>query len=244
MEQQGNFPYDLIDRYVLGELVGEELQQFEASLKDEGVAKTVAFRRDMLLALKAKGRDVLKQELVELEAQQHAPTRATIFQLWHYAAAVAAAVVILLAVFLFPSQQELPEAFFAANFRPYPNVLVPIERDATAPDMTSRAFAYYEQGAYEQAIPLLEQLVQESANPDYAFYLAISKLEVGIHADVVPSLTTIASVDTHRFAAHAEWYLALTYFRLRQQAAGDSLIKAIAEEPDHPFQKQAKELMK
>jgi hypothetical protein len=248
MEPQNPTPLDRIDQYLLGQLPETARRQLESELAaDEALQATLHFRKDLMAALKAEGRDALRRELQTLETGAQPPAGIVRplrpLRIW-YAVAAAAVVAVLVAVILyFPGQQQ-PEDLFASNFQPYPNVLVPLNRAEATADLPSQAFSLYEQGAYAQALPFLQQLATDAASTDYDFYAAMCQLQLGEIPAAIARLEPLSQSREARFRLHAQWYLALAYLSTGKTEATAALLSQMAATDDHPFAKQAQTLLR
>lgn len=250
-EQANHFLQDRIDRYLAGQLSAEEQQQFETALAaDNDLQADLHYRQDLKVVLKAVGREALRRELQELEtgnAQTAAGRTRSLrqFQPWYLAVAAAVAILVAAVLLLYPDRQN-PQELFAQNFQPYPNVLVPIDRSegpsTQKPD--AQAFAYYEQGEYAQALPLLEQLATDSTSAKYDFYVANCQLQLNQLTRAIPLLQSLAQSDTDHFAPHAQWYLALAYLKSADIPATQALLQTVSAQAGHPFQQQAEKLLR
>jgi tetratricopeptide (TPR) repeat protein len=249
MDRQGDFLLDRIDRYLMGQLTEAEKRQFETEFaSDEALRDSVRYRQDLMAALKTEGRDALRKELKTLEQASRRPStfglRLHPLRIWYFSAA-AAAVAVLIALALFNSGRQQSKDLFATHFQPYPNVLVPMERDENTPgDLPARAFGYYEQGAYDRAIPILQQLAEGDPQSDYGYYLAMCYLELGEADRAISLLEPLSRSTRTRFARHAQWYLALAFLKSGKQQEAIGLLREITANPGHPFLQQAEELLR
>jgi hypothetical protein len=136
-----------------------------------------------------------------------------------------------------------PGALYAANFEPYRNIAVDLTRSDDLPTLEQAAFTAYEQADYEEANRLLLQSSLPGQVKD--FYLAQSQLALGNYAAAISYLEPLTNTQSD-FALREQstWYLALAQVADGQIELGKPLLKRISVREDHPYQAQAKELLK
>ncbi len=221
--------YLRIEAYLQGELDATERAAVEAlAEQDADFARALAERRALANHLRAEAsEEALNLTLDELGAK-YFPAEAKIArfqrpqQKW-LALAVAAVVVLVLTLggrALWPTG----EASYADFARHEPLALV--ERGA-ADQLPSRIEAAYNAGEYEQAIPLLENYLEEHPADERArLALGISLLERNRDREAVDIFTTIAAGKSS-LAAYGNWYLALAAVKRGESAAAESFLQRI-----------------
>lgn len=235
---------DLLDKYIRDELSDEEKAQLEGL---ENSQEDLDFLKDMQTVLQVKERENLKAQFQSFEADgatKVVPLSPKVKQvsskkppIWGIAIAASFAVLITAALWLFTSNQT---DYFAANFKPYPNIVAPTERGATAKDALTEAMQTYERGQYATALSLLEQLPNQSDTTQ--FFSAISALVINQDEKAVNLLNQVSNAEG-RFQQEANWYLALTYLKLEDEAKAKAILTAIRTANDHPYQRDAVELL-
>lgn len=212
---------------------------------DSDFAKAVDFQEQFIEALHFQEREKLKSFLKTLEAEQPKHTVKLFTPTLTKWLAVAAAIIAFVAIWqvtFIPQNQKL----YAAHFRPFPNVVAPIIRNATStPDLEiQNAFSAYEQGDYANASVLFNQLAMQSGETYAHFYEAISKMGMGQTKDAL-NLLLDKSWPSQPFDMKnaADWYIALCLIAEGNQAEALIKLGQIAKNPASPFTNQAKNLI-
>jgi tetratricopeptide (TPR) repeat protein len=238
----------LIDKHLLGTISPAEAENFTQRLNDPAFAAELAFRKDLLEAIKAEGREQLRTELQALETEEKTDLVKAAKQrpLYWWIGLAAAAVIAL--VFLFRLVLTEPvnsQALFAQHFEPYPNVERVITRNQqNAESLDMQAYANYELGRYQEAVLLFDQLIAaEPENLSHRFYRALANLTLDQAASAIPELKKVAQSDTSRYASAANWFLALAYLQKERLEEARSLLDQISKQSQHPYHEEALALL-
>ncbi len=135
-------------------------------------------------------------------------------RMWWIAGAAAAAVLLFLtAQFFFlssPSTQDL----FAQHYQSYPLPFNQRSNEAADKKLID-AGSYYRKGDFQQAIPLLQELVTADSE-DSRLYLAlgISHLEAQEAPQAIEALAPLIARSDTLYLAQAHWYTALAHLQL------------------------------
>ena len=236
----------LIERHFDGQLNEEEAASFSQKLADSEFTAAVQAHQLSVDAIRLAGRDRLLRVLDTAEAQFSQTTtppqykRLFSIRIW----AIAATVLLLISVGLwfFMSRETKTEQLFAENFKPYVSSIGQIERSTPAKDLLSRAFQHYDNQEYSQAILLFEQ-VNDKNKDIAAFYKANTLLVEGKVASALPIFEALTNQDTFVFKQQTEWYLALSFLKENRVVECQALLQKIAQTPQHPFHKEAINLL-
>lgn len=136
----------------------------------------------------------------------------------------AAAAVLALAVVTITINNDLgpstPEQIFAAHFEPYENQ--ELTRGSTdEKQIRSSAYTAYDLKNFEEAIEIFGALTPGyKEEMDDAFYIGISRMELGRWESAVDILEKVVDSDSE-YKIEASWYLGLSYLRMgdRDQAS-------------------------
>lgn len=231
----------LIDKFLLGKAFSEaEQKDWDSWQQDKAFADLLAHNHDLMVALKQKGREDLKQELAGL-SELHQKAEGTIRSMRLMWVAVAAAAAICLIWLILPVQQSAsPTELYASYYERFPNVANPLTRDSGAQtSLKDRAYAKYEQGGYEQAIALFDSLLIQEPSLTHQFYQGICAMEQNDWQLARTALEPVRTSDTSRFAKAAQWYMALVALQANQLEQSKNLLSAIQADSTHPFTKEA-----
>jgi len=231
---------ELINAYLEGMLSPEDQEIFENLIAQNPDYKAeLEAQRKIKAAITLSERGNLRDFLSKLDAVHVKPK--TKVKSWFFSA-VAACMVVLAGYFLWTALSlSAGEKLYARHYETYPNLVAPSTRGESSADLKTDAFLAYDNGDFEQAAALFEQLKNEP-NSDYAsLYLGICQLELGRPDKAIPVLNLVS--PTSELKEIASWYEALGYFKLNMLDKGKSAIKVTAASAN-PFQTQAQEILK
>ncbi len=217
----------LLEKYIQGELTEKEREEFDALLKEDADFKgEFEFRTNLRRVAEAEDDAVFKAILsdFESEARMAKPTTNRFPVKWLVAASIAliAGLTYFLTLDTTTSTQEL----FAENFEPYSNVVHPIVRGEEGQNKKTSAFAAYQTGDYETALPLFDELYANTKEPYYLFYKANALIELNRAKEAVPLLQEhIRTNDT--LVKNSSWYLAMAYLQLDDKVKVKKMLQEV-----------------
>jgi len=200
------------------EIIGHRpLTDAEATLLDEwratdrNFAGAVDFQLQLSAALHEQERTDLKNLLQQVEAETVKPQAKRVRLQSFRWLAVAASVIMALGLWWVVGNRE-EDNLYAAHFRPYPNVIAPVTRNAGpgTETLVQRAFLAYENGAYAEADALFNKLFLQSGEYYARFYQALCKMGGG-HTEEALQIWQSNEWPFTPFDMKdaAEWYAAL-----------------------------------
>ena len=206
-------PLKLIEQYLDNELPAAERERFEQRLKeDTAFAQAFQVEKDVRDGIEALGNQNLKSELKTIYQEEVLDREATIRPMkrrrwWLMAAAAIAA--LLLSWWLWPERLASAEELYASYFQPEYSYT---ER-GNQEQLISRAEAKLRQGAYAEALPLLEQLLSvEPGRAEFQLAKGIALVETGQYEKGLAALQKSGTLSpTHQ--NEALWYEALAWLK-------------------------------
>ncbi|MCK8522615.1 hypothetical protein M0D21_13605 [Aquimarina sp. D1M17] len=234
----------LIIKYFEGSLTQEELKLFEQYRKeDTSFEQEVLFQEDAQKVLKAEEKANIKSlfNQYEEEITNNSSSKAkNKSKFWLVAASLA--ILIGSAVwFSLQTSAVSSEELYANYFQPYKNVVHPLTRSVQEKDQKTIAFEAYENGDYDTAAHLFNQLFSSSKEPYYLFYAANSLMQLNKMDDAIPLLEKhLTTQDT--LNEKSVWYLALAYLRKNNIKEAKTYLNLIITEKKYNH-KKAKELL-
>ncbi len=217
----------LLEKYIQGELTEKELLEFDALLNSDADFKgEVEFHTDLKRVAEAEDDDDFREILsdFEAEARTEKPIERRFPTKWLVAASIAllAGLTYFFTMDLSVSTQDL----YAQNFEPYRNVVHPVVRGEDAQDKKTKAFAAYQIGKYEEALPLFTELYTTEKTPYYLFYRANALIQLNRAAEAVPLLQEhLKTNDT--LIKNSPWYLAMAYLQLDDKENAKKMLQEV-----------------
>lgn len=258
-----------IEKFIQGELKGEELIEFEALIeKDEALQKKVNFYKYAVSVLSEKQEttqadedklakinpilsqlrdkyfiDKTKTIETEISKKETKSKPALIKRLLPFAALTAAAAVLLIFFFLPQMKNQANPEIAALNFKPYPLNTNPMGGENTV-KLFEDAQRNYNSGRFEQANKQLTDFLNEIPDAPEV-WLAKGCTAFALN-DVNTALASFAKVieidDSGISHPYANWYLALCYLKKDDPTKGINHLEKIKEGEDN--YKDAKRLLR
>ena len=222
---------ELMDQYVLGQLQGKALADFEAQLKkDPELNKKVRLHQEAQNLLETIEEVRLKKKLKNF-GQQTTPStqlseKPSLFATWRWWAGAAAAVALLGVAFWWFSStpSHTPQDLFAQYYSF--QTLSATTRNATAQktDTLALALQRYNNKAFDSAIPILQQF---SSHSKARLALGIAYLERQEPQQTLSTLEPLIIQNDPLFLEQALWYSSLAYLQLNQTEEALHLLNKI-----------------
>ena len=201
--------HDLIEKFLLDQLSSEEKDIFESRLQDPDFSNELEIQADLMAALKSKGRDQIKSDLVEIEnriAKPGAEISQPKIRLGRIFAIAASISIIFFAWYFYQGKTPQEEQLFAKYFEPYPNLVNPIDKSIGQPPSQGDPFRLYELEKYVEAIQQFG--LDTSKSEAVYFYKGLSELALGNASEALSDLELIRDKGGTYYTT-AQWYKAL-----------------------------------
>ena len=252
---------ELLDRYFAGELDQTERWGLEARLPGDPVfRRALTLRESWNDVLRVAGRQDLMQTLVAEESTYAstsplAPASApdvklsprnnttTLLGKYRIPNLQTILAVALLGVFVYLAWTTFgaaaPQARAVEYFEPYPNLFATRPPSNDYERDLQRILYYYDRGDYRTAYD--ELLPVAPAYPAAELYLGVSALAMEQPGRALDWFAQIPDNDAYHDPA--EWYEALAFLALSRRPAALARLSRIAENPRHPYQRRALDLI-
>ena len=228
---------NIIDKYLRSRLTEEENRYIEERKGDSQFAKELLLKSDMSAVYGSLEMDEHKEKLQVLEAglktQKNPPVKSNNYLRWAIASLVVIATIIL---YFLLTKKDKPSVLYASYYKPYPNVVSPLDRSV---DGNKDIYQLYESGDYSNA---LSQIDPDSSDENQQFYYALSLLGSGQANAAITALIAIGN-SASRYKLASEWYLAMTYLKLKDEKSCITILNKIVNNMDHPFRSEAESLL-
>jgi cytochrome c-type biogenesis protein CcmH/NrfG len=213
------FDYDMINRYLNGEMNGEELKAFELQMQqDADLQKEVELLKDVNSTLKIKlhpgeNETALRNALQEMNAEFFASKaeQAKVIPLNRRKWMTAIAAVFVLALLLTLWQPWKKEDLY----KQYADIQMPAiaQRGATTDSLLKQAVENFNNKKFAEAIPVFETVLKDTAENSFVqYYYAIALLQNGNIEKARAQLTVLYNGESI-FKNDAAFYLALSYLK-------------------------------
>lgn len=220
------FDYDMITRYLDGEMNAEELKAFEAAMQQDAELKNeVALLKDITTTLKIKlhpgeSEMALRNSLQEMNAKYflHKTEGAKIIPLnsrrkWMTAVAAIFIIGLLLTVWQPWKKEDL--------YKQYADIQMPAiaERGVAADSLLKLAVENFNNNKFAEAIPAFETVLKDSSQNSFVqYYYAIALLQNNQTEKSRIQLTELYNGNS-LFKYDAAFYLALSYLKEKNKPA-------------------------
>ncbi len=237
--------YLLIDKKIDGTLTPDEVLRFERKLaQDADFAKAYELQQTAIASLQLQQHRKRKTEVRALyESIKEKQAQRRKLQ-WYSLAAALAVVVISSLAYITIGRSSSPEALFAQYYTPYPVISTrnATDRSPTEPSDSVQAILRYAQEDYSAAIPLLEDLSEQSENIQWKLLLGNAYLKNNQHNEAITSFQQVASLADPVAQQYGRWYLALALLKVNQPKDAQTQLETITQQPGL-YQTQAQTLL-
>ena len=248
---------ETIDKYLSGELRGQELKAFEEMLKtNQQLREELKLERDLDQIILDEDTIGFRKEVIgvreEMKQQENRPKRfQKPFQLitgkWYL---MAASVLILVGIFAYlyflQNRQISNEKLFARYYSKYPSEIAERSGDDVSNEPFVMGMNEYGKNNFEGAIRYLNLTINaDSSNNIARLYIGISYMETNKYDIAILNFKRIISKPGNMFAGQAKWYLALTYLKTNNadyRKETKSLLRSIVQNKGYRA-KEAQELL-
>ncbi len=232
-----------IETYLLGQMEEAETQSFESEIADnEQLAMEVEQVKSLFTGIEASAIRERVGELIAAEETQKQGKSIRFRSVFAIGFAVAAAVAVLLAVFLWPkTEAQQLDALYAEFKTPDPGL--PGKMGSSNNYALDDAMVDYKQGNWEVAISKFETLANdESASDTVLYYLAMCFAESGRDAEAIDYLKRAENLGGE-YQQKAEWQHALMDLKRNEPVQVRYSLQRIASNPEHPYYHESVHLL-
>lgn len=233
--------YELIGKYLLGELNETERHIFEERRQEKTFQQAISVERDVFRAIEIEGDRTLKSMLQE-EERRFAVTppmeNGKIRNLrGRWLGLIAAAAVLLAAVYVGVQwlDNPSPEELFAQHFQPLESTAGIRGKDA---GLEGYAFSNYQDGNYAEAIQQFDILLTQEYRPGLEFYKANALLASDRAAEALPIFQKLEQQPDIDFATDNTWCLALTLLKLGRLEEAKEKLQTVVTKSGKMYKKE------
>ncbi len=231
---------ETIERYLDGEMDGEELRAFRERLgNDPELARLVMLHKevnesildDEIHSFRNKLKILLSVIRSSDNVKRLKTARNTIFpsmQRKIIAAVFMIALLIAAYIIIFPLNDISYDKIYADYYTPYePDIVVRSENREQ--NELSLAVSLYQEGKYKSSGEIFNKLLgKKEEYPPVRFYAGLNAMELDKYNEAIKHFTVIIDQSMQPFVVHAEWYAGLCYLKTEQSEKAAVLFEKIA----------------
>jgi tetratricopeptide (TPR) repeat protein len=239
---------EFIERYLDGEMTGQELIWFEKELdSDEWLQKEVRLRQKVNQAILDEDSMRFGDELENAYAAfmdnsgSHSHRKRKIII---GGSVLATAIVAFILILGLTSREYTNEQLFERYYKPYEsNMTFRSADNELNPDLVL-AMQLYENENYNEALKLFERILQnDPKRVGLNFYSGISQMEIKEYDQAGRSFNKVIDDRYNMYMEQAEWYLSLCYIITNQDDKAVRLLEKISSDNGF-FHKEAVKLLR
>lgn len=228
----------LLEKYFENSLSAEEKIEFDRLLAaDEDFAKAFAFERDVKKAFTLNERAKLKQKLKSFDEVKTVKISTS---KWYYA--VACLIVIAGFSVWLSLKQASNEELFQTYYQTYPNVVAPTVRGTQLEDIKTKAFEAYDNGEYQLAAKLFDEIYTKDQSDFALLYQSLSLMEMKEYDAAKQNFKKFDYTKSNQFSNYFKWYLALAELQTNDKENAINRLKELISVVN-PMQEMAKKLL-
>lgn len=247
MKSQINYS-EFIERYLDGEMTGQELIWFEKELdSNEWLQKELNLRKKVNQAILDESTMKYKYELEEAYAAYMDDGEGSSGRKRKFIVAGSVLVSVLAGVILIlnlTGKQYSNEQLFDRYYRSYePNTTYRSADNELNSDLVM-AMQFYENREYHEALKVFERiLVSDPSRIGLNFYSGVSQMEIKDYERAGKSFGKVIDDRYNMYMEQAEWYLSLCYIITEQDVKASHLLEKIINDNGY-YQKEARGILR
>lgn len=151
---------------------------------------------------------------------------------WAYLAGIAASLLVLVAVFVFPQQDQLEELY--TTYEDWDELTSYIEQGGGHQEFV-RGEMYYREGEYSKAIVIFEDYLRQSDVPLYSaglIYLGASYFGNGNDSEAIRIFNELVASDAYD-SSKGLWYKLLIFLKQKDRVNINATLQEIVKDPNH-----------
>jgi len=232
--------YQLIEKKIDGALTPEEAIIFEHRLSIDPVfAEEYNLQKQMVASLRQHHKQALKEEFTTMyRAVKHKKRRKqTVRELTYWTAAAFLIASLAVGYFMFFAQPN-SQVLYTTYYEIYP--ADPVMRGEYEA-VYGKVMTLYQQGDFQTAIPLFEQILEEGANGKVKLLLGNCYLKMGAEKQAITTFKQVTLSGDSIIQQHGYWYLALSNLKYNNRDEALNILKVLSNQSG-PYQQKAKAL--
>jgi tetratricopeptide (TPR) repeat protein len=227
-----------IERYLQGDLKGQEIKEFEDSLdQDMDLFREYQLRKDIEDALKEDDVMELRTQMQEVMSQK---TPNPAYWLKRKAVIAVAAGTLMLGLgsmgYYYHQQTAVPttDQIFQKYYQPYEaTITVRSGAENEVNGMITSALEKYKQQDYASALHLFQQILEKKEDVAASLYSGISYMEIKKYQKANKSFDNVIEDKDNLFLHQAKWYMSMCHIKLNNKEKALAILEELSEESDY-----------
>lgn len=246
-EMKTNEMQEQLEKYLKGDMIGDELKQFEAILiSNTDLLRELALEQELDLVLADSDVLDLKMKLNAIrQAKRKVISLPPVFDgmksnMRYVAAAASMGLLITAGVLTLSPRAYTAEKLFKMYYQPDKALVVNRSGNVNIVE----ALLKFQEKDFVSASNMFEEiLVTESDNIALRFYSGISFIETEKYDKAIDAFNFIIKDNDNLYIEHAEWYLALCYLKKDQPEEARKQLLRIANEENGFYRTDAQKIL-
>ena len=238
--------YERIEQYLAGTMSEAEKLAFESELQESSSLAREVERHQTAHRLLSDEKKIELRNLLETVGQEYTstpPSNPKFSVAWRWAAALLVLVGIAASLWwLVPFSQQ--GDLYGEFYETYPVYSLQRQTPSENTELFDQAMELYIKKDYVSAAEKLQEVLETENEPMTRFYLGICRLELNQESKAIEQFQSIIDQGDNFFESQSQWYLALTYLKLKQPEEAEPLLQSMAKDGFHPYQAKAKAVLK
>jgi hypothetical protein len=247
-----------IEKFLEGRMGEEEKKEFERKLNQDQSLNTMMTDMNLLVeGIKMSAAQTSKEEKsdrlnffaeindIESHAFEISAPVAKVVPMYRkpWALSAAASVILLVSLTFYFMREQTPlnEQLYVAYFEPFDSPGSGLTRGTNVVTLKAEAYEYYDNGNYQLAAQLFEQIVKERDDAIAQLCLGNAYLKLNDFARAEKTFTDMVAKHAELFT-QAKWYLALTYLKENKMERAKAILWEISK--SSTYGEKAQKLLK
>ena len=243
--------YELIERFLAGELTEEELKVFNQQMQsDPEFAQEVRLHRELAEVIADDGVWEFEKKVKSISDEFEKPKSKIVTingRRKYLIAASLAAVLIISSLFTYRLISGSPtnEQLFAEYFEPYPTYDIQRSDDDSLATRRDVALGKYDRNDFAGALADFELWLQDQPGDVVGrYYSGNCYLKLGKPEKAIESFRFVIDHRNNLYVQQSDWYLVLAFLQKDDTEAAKTALKALTEKPNAFNRSKAQEILK
>lgn len=233
----------LIEKYLNGELKGNELKSFELKLKTDGVfAQDCSIQKNIRETLKRKEVFELREKLNNIRKDLEKQSTKKRIPVLFYAICAIITIAVIITICFF-NKSYTNDELYSSYYEQYDAGTITRGVEKTTTDIFIQALRNYDHKQFFKALALFHQ-ISDTSNffVQKEYFTGLSYMELHEFDEAVKHLDNVISNKNNAYYENAIWYSGLCYLKKNKKQQSIQQFKKLLNK-DSSFHKRASEIL-